>query len=120
MEQLGHEESLAHGPFPAVEEKWLVEDTVDYPIQVNGKVRSRISVPADADARLVEEIALADEKIVALLDGNAPTQGHRCAGQDGEHRSVGASRTCAVLVVTATETAHSRIWAYPGANQSLS
>ncbi|MFJ7624778.1 hypothetical protein ACIQYZ_39000, partial [Rhodococcus erythropolis] len=52
--------------------KWLVEDTVEYPIQVNGKVRSRISVPADADRKAVEEIALADEKIVALLEGNAP------------------------------------------------
>ncbi|MCJ0905559.1 leucine--tRNA ligase [Rhodococcus sp. ARC_M6] len=70
--RLGHAESLAHGPFPAVEEKWLVEDTVEYPIQVNGKVRSRISVPADADRKAVEEIALADEKIVALLEGNAP------------------------------------------------
>ncbi|MCE4267374.1 leucine--tRNA ligase [Rhodococcus globerulus] len=70
--RLGHTESLAHGPFPAVEEKWLVEDTVEYPIQVNGKVRSRISVPADADRKAVEEIALADEKIVALLEGNAP------------------------------------------------
>ncbi|MDJ0110264.1 class I tRNA ligase family protein, partial [Rhodococcus erythropolis] len=70
--RLGHTESLAHGPFPAVEEKWLVEDTVEYPIQVNGKVRSRISVPADADRKAVEEIALADEKIVALLEGKAP------------------------------------------------
>ena len=70
--RLGHTESLAHGPFPSVEEKWLVEDTVEYPIQVNGKVRSRISVPADADRKAVEEIALADEKIVALLEGNAP------------------------------------------------
>ena len=52
--RLGHTESLAHGPFPAVEEKWLVEDTVEYPIQVNGKVRSRISVPADADRKAVD------------------------------------------------------------------
>ena len=49
-----------------------MEDTVDYPIQVNGKVRSRISVAADASSADVEAAALADEKIVALLDGNAP------------------------------------------------
>ncbi|MGB6068927.1 MAG: leucine--tRNA ligase, partial [Rhodococcus sp. (in: high G+C Gram-positive bacteria)] len=67
--KLGHEKSLAHGPFPRVEKKWLVADTVDYPIQVNGKVRSRITVPADATKDDVEKTALAEEKIVALLDG---------------------------------------------------
>ncbi|KZF07048.1 leucine--tRNA ligase [Rhodococcus sp. EPR-279] len=72
--KLGHEKSLAHGPFPRVEKKWLVADTVDYPIQVNGKVRSRITVPADATKDDVENTALADEKIVALLDGKAPTK----------------------------------------------
>ncbi|MCZ4517291.1 leucine--tRNA ligase [Rhodococcus ruber] len=72
--KLGHEKSLAHGPFPRVEKKWLVADTVDYPIQVNGKVRSRITVSADATKDDVEKTALADEKIVALLDGKAPTK----------------------------------------------
>ncbi|MDH6284811.1 leucine--tRNA ligase [Prescottella agglutinans] len=70
--RLGHTESLAHGPFPTVDEKWLVEDTVEYPIQVNGKVRSRISVAVDAAREDIEKIALADEKIVALLDGKDP------------------------------------------------
>ncbi|WP_442972734.1 leucine--tRNA ligase [Rhodococcus sp. G-MC3] len=72
--QLGHDRSLAHGPFPRVDKKWLVADTVDYPIQVNGKVRSRITVPADSTNDDVEKIALAEEKIVALLDGKAPTK----------------------------------------------
>lgn len=70
--RLGHTASLAHGPFPAADEKWLVEDTVEYPIQVNGKVRSRINVAADAAREDIEKIALADEKIVALLDGKDP------------------------------------------------
>lgn len=70
--RLGHTASLAHGPFPAANEKWLVEDTVEYPIQVNGKVRSRINVAADAAREDIEKIALADEKIVALLDGKDP------------------------------------------------
>ncbi|NKS19317.1 leucine--tRNA ligase [Rhodococcus hoagii] len=70
--RLGHTESLAHGPFPTADEKWLVEDTVEYPIQVNGKVRSRINVAADAAREDIEKIALTDEKIVALLDGNDP------------------------------------------------
>lgn len=70
--RLGHADSLAHGPFPEADEKWLTEDTVEYPIQVNGKVRSRITAPADAGREDVEKIALADEKIVELLGGNAP------------------------------------------------
>nr|WP_212763111.1 leucine--tRNA ligase [Gordonia araii] len=68
-ERLGHSESLARGPFPKADEKWLVEDTIEIPIQVKGKVRSRITVPADADEDALREAALADEKIAALLDG---------------------------------------------------
>jgi leucyl-tRNA synthetase len=69
--RLGHE-SLIHGPFPVADERYLVEDTVEYPVQVNGKVRSRVVVPADAAQDDVKAAALADEKIVALTDGNEP------------------------------------------------
>ncbi len=71
-ERLGHQQSLAHGPFPVADPALLVEESVEYPIQVNGKVRSRIQVPADADNATIEATALADEKIAALLGGNAP------------------------------------------------
>ncbi|MEV0249600.1 leucine--tRNA ligase [Nocardia sp. NPDC050712] len=71
-ERLGHPESLAHGPFPVADPALLVDETVEYPIQVNGKVRSRIQVPADADTATIEAAALADEKIAALLNGAAP------------------------------------------------
>ncbi len=69
---LGHGDSLAHGPFPTADEKYLVEDTVEYPIQVNGKVRSRITVPADMAKADIEAAALADERIVELLGGAHP------------------------------------------------
>ncbi len=69
---LGHGESLAHGPFPEADERYLVEDTVEYPIQVNGKVRSRITVPADMAKAGIEAAALADERVVELLDGAHP------------------------------------------------
>ncbi|MGW0252294.1 leucine--tRNA ligase [Nocardia goodfellowii] len=71
-ERLGHPESLAHGPFPVADPALLVDETVEYPIQVNGKVRSRIQVPADADNATIEAAALADEKIAAALNGAAP------------------------------------------------
>jgi leucyl-tRNA synthetase len=70
--RLGHERSLAHGPFPVADERYLVADTVEYPIQINGKVRSRVTVPADADREQVEAAALAEEKVVAALDGGSP------------------------------------------------
>jgi leucyl-tRNA synthetase len=70
--RLGHDSSLAHGPFPVADERWLAAESVEYPIQVNGKVRSRVTVPADADATAVEAAALADEKVTAALGGRAP------------------------------------------------
>jgi leucyl-tRNA synthetase len=70
--RLGHPDSLVHGPFPVVDEKYLIEDTVEYPIQVNGKVRSRVTVAAGASKDDVQALALAEEKIAALLDGDEP------------------------------------------------
>ncbi|MDF2584772.1 MAG: leucyl-tRNA synthetase [Mycobacterium sp.] len=70
--RLGHEGSLAHGPFPAVDERYLVDDTVELPVQVNGKVRGKITVAADADKAALEAAALADEKVQAFLAGATP------------------------------------------------
>jgi len=67
--RLGHAESLAWAPFPVADEQWLVEDTVQVAVQVNGKVRSQVTVPADADAAVLEAAARADEKIAAWLNG---------------------------------------------------
>jgi leucyl-tRNA synthetase len=69
---LGHDDSLAHGPLPVADEQYLVADTVEYPIQINGKVRSRVTVPADATSEQVQAAALADEKVVAALAGETP------------------------------------------------
>ncbi|MBN4927504.1 leucine--tRNA ligase [Hoyosella rhizosphaerae] len=70
--RIGHNESLAHGPFPVTDERWLVDDTVEYPIQVNGKVRDRVTVAADATREQVQDAALKATKIAAALDGKAP------------------------------------------------
>ena len=70
--RLGHDSSLAHGPFPTVDPAYLVEDTVEYPVQVNGKVRGRVTVAADATADAVETAALAEEKVVAFMAGATP------------------------------------------------
>jgi leucyl-tRNA synthetase len=70
--RLGHDDSLAHGPFPVADERYLVADTVEYPIQVNGKVKARIVVPAAAGQDEVKAAALADEKVAELLGGKEP------------------------------------------------
>jgi leucyl-tRNA synthetase len=71
-QRLGSATPLAHWPFPVADPAHLVEDTVEYPVQVNGKVRGRITVPADADADTVEAAALADEKVQTSLAGATP------------------------------------------------
>jgi leucyl-tRNA synthetase len=70
--RLGHDTSLAHGPFPVADPAYLVTDTVEYPVQVNGKVRGRITVDAGADKATVEAAALADDKVLAFLAGATP------------------------------------------------
>ncbi|MEJ4113087.1 leucine--tRNA ligase [Corynebacterium kroppenstedtii] len=61
--RLGHVESLAHGPFPTFDEAWLVDDTIEIPIQVQGRVRSRIHVATDASREDIESAALDDAKV---------------------------------------------------------
>jgi leucyl-tRNA synthetase len=70
--KLGHTDSLAVEPFPVADPALLVADTVEYPVQINGKVRSHITVAADVDASTIEATALADPKVVSLLDGATP------------------------------------------------
>jgi leucyl-tRNA synthetase len=70
--KLGHPQSLAYEPFPEADPSLLVEETVEYPIQVNGKVRSRITVPASATEDDVRAAALADPKVIELLGGAEP------------------------------------------------
>jgi leucyl-tRNA synthetase len=55
--------------FPQADPALLVDDEVELPVQVAGKVRSRIRVPAGADEAAVREAALADEKIQAAVAG---------------------------------------------------
>ena len=66
---LGHGETLAYEPWPVCDESLLVESELEIPIQIKGKVRTKITVPADADKAQIEEIALADEKVQQLLEG---------------------------------------------------
>jgi leucyl-tRNA synthetase len=70
--RLGHAESLAYAPFPVADPAYLAEASIEYPVQVNGKVRGRVTVPTGATPAAVEAAALADEKVVAALAGATP------------------------------------------------
>ena len=67
--RLGHGSSLTREDFPVAEHAYLVDDFDKVPVQVNGKVRSVVSVPSGADAVALEAAARANEKISALLAG---------------------------------------------------
>jgi len=67
--RLGHERTIAYEPWPTHDEQYLVEQTIELPVQVMGKLRSRIEVPADADEEAVKQLALDDEKIRGQIEG---------------------------------------------------
>jgi leucyl-tRNA synthetase len=68
---LGHDKSLAYAPWPSYDPALLKDEEIEIPVQVNGKLRGRVSVPADADRDAIEAAARADERIAALLEGKA-------------------------------------------------
>ena len=70
--RLGHDDTIAYAPFPRADPALLVVDTIEYPVQVNGKLRSHVTVPADAPNGDVEAAALADEKVAAAIAGATP------------------------------------------------
>jgi leucyl-tRNA synthetase len=69
---LGHDTTLAYEPFPVADPALLVGETVEYPVQVNGKVRGRITAPVDADEATVRQIALTEERVAAYIAGREP------------------------------------------------
>ena len=68
----GGEGMIVNAPWPQADDAMLVDDTVTMPIQVNGKRRAEINVPADMAKEEVEKIALAHEAVIRTLDGAAP------------------------------------------------
>jgi leucyl-tRNA synthetase len=63
---------VTQAPWPQHDPKMLVQDTITLPIQINGKRRSEIAVPADMPKEEIEKIALANKAVVKALDGGSP------------------------------------------------
>ncbi len=66
---LGHATTLAYEPFPAFDPKALVEDEVEIPVQVLGKLRGRVTVPTSATPAEMEAAAKANPDVAKFLDG---------------------------------------------------
>ena len=69
---LGHNESITYAPYPTYEEKYLQEDSKEYPVSFNGKVRFKRAFPTDMSAAEIEQAILADPQTAEQLQGKAP------------------------------------------------
>jgi len=68
-ELLGHTQSLAYEPWPSYDPALLVENEIEVPVQVNGKLRGKLKVAVDADQATIETLARADSTVAANLAG---------------------------------------------------
>jgi leucyl-tRNA synthetase len=66
---LGHTNTLAYEPWPKFDPELVKSDEVEIPIQVNGKLRSKLTVPAGTGEERLKELALADEEVIAFIAG---------------------------------------------------
>lgn len=71
-EKLGHQDGISTASYPVFDEAYLVENSHEYPISINGKVRTKISFPVDKDIKEIESDVLANEVVQKWTNGNAP------------------------------------------------
>ncbi len=70
--RLGHIESITYQPFPHIDQAMLVRDTIEIPVQVNGKVRARLTVSLNVTDDELRNLALAEPKVLQALAGSKP------------------------------------------------
>jgi len=68
-QELGHKIAVIDAPWPEADESALVQDSIELMVQVNGKLRSKIKVAADADKDAIELLAQQDENVKTHTDG---------------------------------------------------
>ena len=66
---LGHDKWVVNELWPEIDEIALLQDKIELMVQVNGKLRSKISVSTEADKNVVEELAIADDNVSKFIDG---------------------------------------------------
>jgi leucyl-tRNA synthetase len=67
--RIGNTNSIVHTRFPEADPKFLLDELAELPVQINGKVRSRIVVASGSHEEALQEAALSDERIAELLRG---------------------------------------------------
>ena len=72
--KLGVQTPITYTPFPVADPAMLVSDTIEIPVQINGKLRTRLAAPADISDEALRALALADAKVVAALAGATPSK----------------------------------------------
>jgi len=73
-QQLGGQGEVHRQPWPQLDRSALVRDTVQLVIQIKGKVRGSLEVPADADRQTLQELALGSDIAAKWLEGQAPSR----------------------------------------------
>mgnify|MGYP003444610929 FL=1 len=71
-EKLGNNTSIEFEKLPELNEAYLVEDEINYPVSFNGKMKFTLALAADLDAKQIEEIAMSNEKVQEILAGANP------------------------------------------------
>ena len=71
-EKLGKNTSIEFEKLPELNETYLVEDEINYPVSFNGKMKFTLALAADLDAKQIEEIAMSNEKVQEILAGATP------------------------------------------------
>jgi len=71
-QRLGHTDTLAYEPWPQFDKELIKEKEIELAVQVNGKIKDRIVVSADADEEQIKQQALASEKVSAAIAGKEP------------------------------------------------
>jgi leucyl-tRNA synthetase len=71
-QRLGHDRSLAYEPWPVYDQGLIKDKQIELAVQVNGKIKDRIVVAAEADEASIKASALSNEKVIEALDGKTP------------------------------------------------
>ena len=118
--RLGHDGGITYVPFPVADPALLVEDTIEYPVQVNGKVRGHVTVAADADQATVEAAALVDDRVARGDGGGDPEEGHRRARAGwSTSSSDGGGQPAQRSATSAGTSSNSRTSASPAASSRI-
>ena len=79
-QRLGRSDEITYAPFPIADPNLLVSDTVEIPVQVNGKVRSRLTAPTGSSDDQLTALALSDEKVRIALQVPSHARSSWCPG----------------------------------------